>query len=130
MRCNGFLRPVNALATMVFAFTLVALAGCTTEPVQSLPRQAAAPLPNLETARTRAEHEEIAAWYEREAKWANEQAVAHRRMLGIYASPEPGLSSVGFVEHCENLILGHQQTAGDNLALAMLHRHVAEDVAE
>ncbi len=117
-------------ATLVLGCVLAALAGCAIEPVERLPHQEAAPSPMLETARTRADHEEIAAWYEREAGSAEDRAAAHRRMRNAYALPEPGYGSAAFVEHCQNLILRYQQAAEGNLALAQLHRRLAGEAHE
>ena len=117
-------------AMLVLGFVLAALAGCAIEPVERPPHQEAAPLPMIETARTRADHEVIAAWYEREARSAEDQAAAHRRMRDAYALPDPRYGDGAFVEHCRNLILTYQQAAEDNLELAGLHRRVAEEVAE
>jgi hypothetical protein len=119
-----------AASALASACALAVLAGCAAEPVGWLPQHDAAPLPRLETARTRADHEEIAAWYVREAASADQQVVAHLRMRDAYAAPDQGYGDAAVVEHCRNLILSYQQAAEDNLALAGLHRHVAEEVAE
>ncbi|MFY9314560.1 MAG: hypothetical protein WAO95_03255 [Burkholderiales bacterium] len=117
-------------AMLVSGFVLAALAGYATEPVGRLPQQESAPLPQLEAARTRADHEAIAAWYEREAASAEGRAAAHRRMRDAYALPDPRYSNAAFVEHCENLILRYQQTAESNLALADLHRRLAGEAGQ
>lgn len=77
-----------ATSALALTFALAALAGCAAEPVGRLPRQDAASLPKIEAARTRADHEEIAAWYEREAASADRQVDVHLRMGDIYALME------------------------------------------
>lgn len=125
---NTMKRRIRAM--LVLACALAALAGYAAEPVQRLAQHDAAALPKLETARSRADHEEIAAWYEREAESADRQRAAHLRMRDAYAMAEPGYGNAAVVAHCQNLILRFQQSAQDNLTLARLHRRVAEEVSE
>ncbi len=60
--------------TLILTGALVALAGCATKPAPNSSRPFAMTLPRFETARTRDDHEEIAAWYEREAASPDQQA--------------------------------------------------------
>ena len=115
---------------LVLACSLSALTGCVTTPAQRLPQQDVVPLPKLETARTRADREEIAAWYEREAESAGLQGAVHLRMRDAYASPDTGDGNSASIEHCQNLLLSQRLAAENNLALAGLHRRLAEEVAE
>ena len=72
-------------ATPVLACALVALAGCATEPAERFFQPDAAPLPRFETARTRADHEEIVTWYEREAASADPRdAEAHLALARLH----------------------------------------------
>jgi hypothetical protein len=117
-------------AMLVSACVLAELAGCAAAPVQRLAQHDVAALPKLETARSRADHEEIAAWYERKAGSADRQGAAHLRMRDAYAMADRGYDNAAVVAHCRNLILRYQQSAQDNLTLARLHRRVAEEVSE
>lgn len=103
------------------------LAGCAGGPaVQDANRPAA-----LEAARTRAEHEEIAARYEREAGIAEDRTAAHRRMLALYASPYPDYGSgAGFIRHCRSMVQRYGEAAEANRALATAHRAAAAGSAE
>lgn len=103
------------------AATLLALAGCASisTPVPE------APPARLAEARTAAEHEAAAAWYERQAAAAGARVAAHERMLRFYASPYPDYASPGIVGHCLGLIERYGQAAGAHRALAASHRLAA-----
>lgn len=107
------------------------LTGCATEAMQqreAIEQRAAG-------ARTRADHEAVAAWYEREAAAARENAARHQRMLDAYRPGFGGRSagistSAGILRHCENLVRRYEGIADDALALAKLHRQVAGETKE
>lgn len=84
--------------------------------------------PDAESARTRADHEQIAAWYGREAGMAADRMAAHRRMLALYVSPYPDYGNPGVTGHCANLAERYRQAAEDNRVLAALHGVYAESV--
>lgn len=106
-----------------------ALAGCAGESIQrprpldaaQRPSPPDAPLPRLESARTRTEHEELEVWYEREANSAERQVAVHARMRDEDAAA---------AEHCRVLIFGHELRAEGSRALARLHRMLAVDADE
>lgn len=115
----------SALQTSLAAVLGAAvLGGCGTPALQ--PALPPPTVPNVEAARSGAEHEQIAAWYEREARDAEERAVAHRRLLTIYASPYPDYGNSGFIGHCRALIQRYEEAAEANRALAALHRAAAK----
>jgi hypothetical protein len=112
----------------------LSLAGCATQAVQE--REPLAQ--RIANARTRADHEALAAWFEREATEARERAETHRKMGQHYERwaytyyrqvPDAGLSG-GFVRRCETLVRLHEQAAEENLALAKLHRQVAAEATK
>lgn len=111
---------------LVVSLLPAALAGCAGEPVRQPMQYAAIGPPDGQTARTRADHEEIAAWYEREAGWAADRTAVHRGMLALYVSPYPDYGNTGFVGHCTNLVQRYRQAAEANRVLAALHRAYAE----
>jgi transposase len=88
------------------------------------------------SAKSRADHEALAAWYEQEAKATKEQVERHRRMLERYKiAPYAEYykrthSSAGFIQQCKHLIQQSEQATEANLALADLHRRMAADVKE
>ena len=111
---------------VVVSLLAAALAGCAGEPVRQPIQYAAIGPPDAQTARARADHEEIAAWYEREAGWMADRTAVHRGMLTLYVSPYPDYSNAGFVGHCTNLVQRYRQAAEANRVLAALHRVYAE----
>lgn len=132
-----------ALAT-VCALGLSA-AGCAAE----LPQKQADLAQRIVDADTRAEHDELAAWYEQEAKAAKEQVTYHQRMEQLYAArqdrPAKGVlqmspyahyeeradtTAPAFVELCKSRVRGAEQAAADYLAFAKLHRQMAVEASE
>lgn len=122
----------------LLAAAVLALGGCAAEgPVKpaGLERK-------IEAARTRADHQEIAALYERQAgidKEAGEQHLNLARAYergSVWAGPQIGSvrrlrrDKKSFVAHCENLARVHQEAAAENLALAREHRQLAAEMKE
>ena len=102
------------------------------------------PMQRIADADTRSEHEDLAAWYEQEARTAEERVGYHRRMQQIYEARrdrpalgklqmepyvdyDPGTNAQwdAFVEACESRVRGAQQAAEDYLTLAKIHRQMA-----
>ena len=108
------------------------LCGCATEASQK--RQPT--VQQITSAQTRAEHEDLAVWYEQEARAAKEKADRHRRMLNDSYRPAYGSRYTGtyreraFLRHCENLVRRYGEVAEDTLALAKLHRQLATETKE
>lgn len=116
----------------------LALAGCATETVQR--RQEVEQ--RIANARTSADHEALAAWFEQQAGEAAERAENHRSMgqhyvrwASILAPNYLGPSvdtggGAGFWQQCEKLVRLYEQAAEENRALAKLHRRVAAERKE
>lgn len=108
---------------------LALLGGCAAAPAQERTPTAQ----QIANARTRTDHEELAAWYEQEARTAKEKADWHRLMLNesyrpAYGSPYTEVySKRGYFRHCENLVRRYEEVAQDSLALAQLHRQLATE---
>jgi hypothetical protein len=95
-----------------------------------------------EAARTRADHQEIAAAYEQQAGVDTEAMERHRDLAQAYeqgwvwAPPHVGgvngerMENKSLVAHCENLVRFYQQAAEENLALARAHRQLAADTKD
>lgn len=118
---------------VVAILTGAALAGCATEAIQ-LRQQIEQ---RIATANSPADHEALAAWFDQEAKEAEESAERHRRMGEHYdqlaSRPQPdSLVSVrdtwsnrGFWERCDKLVRLYAQAAEENRGLAKMHRQIA-----
>jgi hypothetical protein len=113
------------------AVLLVLLGGCST-----LGNEKDAPIePLVANARTSADHEKVALWYEQEAAMALEQSRRHERMLQDIYRPAydrsfAGYREAGFLRHCEQLMGAYRQAADESLALAKLHRELADGASE
>ena len=83
-------------------------------------------------AKTPADHEAIASYYEKEAATAKDKAAEHRRLAEIYrtqaASGRAPLQPMGM--HCQQLVQIYESAAADNAALAAAHRQMAKEAAQ
>ena len=83
-------------------------------------------------AKTSADHEAIASYYEREAATAKDKAAEHRRLAQTYrtlaASGRAPLEPMGL--HCQQLVQTYESAAADNAALATAHRQMAQEAAQ
>ena len=111
------------------AFVVLTLNGCVAEG----PVKPAGLEKKIEEARTGADHQEIAAVYERQSKddrYASERHSALARLYGQRQFGRAGVTNRAMVEHCQNLARIYQQAAEENLALAKGHRQIATDVED
>ena len=83
--------------------------------------------PLIRNARTKADHEALAAHYEEEAKALEGKAAEHERFAQVYAgqldSPRVKLNQP---QHCRNLAAKYREAAAENLELAKEHHQLAE----
>jgi hypothetical protein len=113
------------------AVLLVLLGGCST-----LGDENDAPIePLIAHAHSSADHEKVALWYEQEAARALEQSRRHQRMLQDIYRPAydrsfGGYREAGFLSHCEELTRAYRQASDESLALAKLHRELADRASE
>ena len=127
MPCNWTHTVERAMCTgktflAVFLAALALTTGCATEPVLESAVSAA----QIESARTRAEHEAIARIFEVEAASLTRKAAVHRRMAMF-----PGRSNQAHIpQHCAALEREYTAAAQQNLELAVIHRQLARDAAE
>lgn len=77
-------------------------------------------------AKTPADHEEIAAYYEKEAQAAREQQARHQRMAESYARIPVLEKKSGLVSHCNAIAKKYEDMAKDYEDLAMLHKEMAK----
>lgn len=83
----------------------------------------------LANAKTAADHEGIAAYYDKEAAAAKEKADLHRRMLAIVKKQGgPGIAKWHMDRHCERLIKQYDDSAQMYTEMAHAHREMARDL--
>ncbi len=80
-------------------------------------------------AKTPADHEAIAAYYDKEAADAHERHAKHRQMAANYKKAGAQNKS-GFSTHCRLIAARYEKTAKEFEALAKLHRDMATKPAE
>ncbi len=112
---------------VTLAVAVVSFAACATQ----------APAPpiwaeqKIENPRSRLDHEEIAAQYERQAVVDAAAAKRHQGYAAIYrknVSPRSGAQEhLALAKHCENLARAYQQASDENTAVAKLHRQLAAE---
>ena len=129
---------VVALAA-TFALGL-SVAGCATESLQGREDL----MQRIADADTRSEHEDLAVWYEQEARSASEKVEYHQRMQQLYearrdrpargkqqmtpyADYAPGTNAewTAIIEACKSRVRGSEKAAEDYLTLARVHRQMA-----
>ena len=80
----------------------------------------------IEGAKTKADHEAIAQYYEDEAKADQAKAEEHKKMSVAYSAMTTGKGGhAAFVAHCNRLATKYNELANENLALAMQHHKFA-----
>lgn len=82
----------------------------------------------IQTAKTPADHEKIAAVYEQQARADEAAAANHRRMESLYKGIDPtggGRSSGQMAAHCKRTADDYSHAAAEHSALAKLHREAA-----
>jgi hypothetical protein len=85
----------------------------------------------IQSAKTRADHQGLAQYYDQEAKAAKDRAQQHRKMQDLYRPFSAFLpSGVGMVQHCANLVNQYEQAAEEYSGLARLHRQLAAQARE
>jgi hypothetical protein len=90
----------------------------------------------IENAKTPADHEAIAAYYDAEAKAAQAMVEHHRAMAGAYAKNQKPAGSKGvrssvyrtMPRHCDDLIKSYKSAAHEYEAMAAAHRKAASEI--
>ncbi len=79
-------------------------------------------------AKTAADHESIAAFYEGEAKSAEKKADSHDRMAANYKKAGGGvIEKLHLDQHCADIAKRFREVAKDARDLAAAHRQMAKD---
>jgi hypothetical protein len=83
-------------------------------------------------AKTPADHEAIAAYYDKESATAKDKVTEHRKLAQTYrtlaVSGRGGLHPME--NHCQQLAQTYESAAADNAALAEAHRQMAREAAQ
>ena len=82
----------------------------------------------IQSAKTKADHEQIASIYEQQASADRAAAENHRRMESLYRGIDPTAGGRGYGQmgvHCKNIAEGYARAAEEHDALAKLHRQAA-----
>jgi hypothetical protein len=84
----------------------------------------------VQSAKTPADHEALAAFYDQQASAAKSKAEEHRRMGEFYkgtAMPK-GLGTSSMPQHCDALVKSFEAQARELAAMAEVHRQLAKSV--
>ena len=76
-------------------------------------------------AKTPADHEALAALYDKEAQGARQKQAEHLKMKEWYEK-NPALNKSGFSWHCQQIALKYEEMAKEDEALAKMHRDMAK----
>ena len=83
-------------------------------------------------AKTPADHEAIASYYEKESATAKDKAAEHSKLAQTYRtlSVSPRGGQFPMANHCQQLAQTYSSVAADNAALAEAHRQMAREAAQ
>ncbi len=83
----------------------------------------------VQSAKTKADHEALAAHYEQATKEAEAKVEEHKKLLNQYKqhSYQYGKQGPMLIEHCEAMIGWYQKVADANTAMATLHHQLANE---
>jgi hypothetical protein len=81
-------------------------------------------------AKTPADHEAIASYYDKESAAAKAKAAEHTKMAVTYRHFALGKSQSQMESHCQQLVRNYESIATDNAALAAAHRQMAQEAAQ
>jgi len=100
----------------------IALIGCASQP-SSAP--SAATQQRIEAAQTRADHEALAVYYDKEAAAARATAAEHRKMAKSYQTYQAGRGGGNMPAHCNAIVRSYEGIATEFDAMAADHRRMA-----
>jgi len=115
---------------LIFGAALVALLMSFSLPTISAFAKHEMGMPEMITAaKTPAEHEKLAAHYEREAKAARAKAEEHRKMADAYRKAGGALiEKLHFDQHCDALVKSYTSMADELEALAKAEHEAAKEM--
>lgn len=124
-KCMAYQSHLRVLA----ALTAVLLGGCISPHYSATHEHVQERIAN---ARTRADHQGLAHFFEQEALEAKRQAEEHRAMSKRYTDPA-WTGSGSWIHprgHCDTLASLYEKAEQENMALATLHRQLAAETNE
>jgi hypothetical protein len=80
----------------------------------------------IATAKTPADHEAIAAYYEKQAQAAHQEHKEHQQMSSEYAKVPVLKTKTGAVAHCNSIAKKYEDIAKEYEALAKVHQGMAK----
>ncbi len=79
----------------------------------------------IASAKTRADHDAVAAEFDKQAETDKASAERHRKMAQAYTTaPWSKSSGAGMVSHCKALIADYEKAAKQNAEMAKMHRAI------
>lgn len=86
----------------------------------------------VQDAKTSADHNALAKYYEDQASEMQKKAQEHKKRLEKYVkkSSHYGKLAKNLQEHCKRLIINYEQAAVDNISMADAHRQMAEKAGD
>lgn len=122
---TNFMINVGTGAFVLIAAAAIAATGCAAQS----PATAVGIDQQIRNAISREDHEAVASQYERQASVDAASAKRHVGYAATYRKNRSQESGVqvheAMAQHCENLAQTYEKAAGENLALAKLHRALA-----
>src|SRR5688500_12434890 len=120
---NTITAAVALVALGAFGYMSGAAAeeGSTPPPASSLEQM-------INDAKTPADHEAIAAYYEKEAQEAHQKHAEHLKLKAAYAKIPHLASKTGLPSHCDSIAENYDKTAKEYEALAKAHRQMTTSV--
>lgn len=84
----------------------------------------------VQSARSRADHDNLAKHYEDKAKEMQAMAASHKQMLSQYEGNRGlyGKQAQTMISHCQGLMRIYEQAAAENLKMAEAHREMAGEM--
>ena len=120
---NANLKSSRRVASAILLSVI--LAGCTTAPTAAPPDL----LQRIESARTQADHDGLAAYYDREASAARASAAEHRKMAASYQGIiGGGRATANMPAHCNAIVRSQEAIAAEYEGMAAAHRQMGQQI--
>lgn len=115
------------LFALIFLATLfAALSGCGPKKLDE--ESSGAMEQAIERAKTKTDHEALAARYEKEANALMEKATRHEKMASAYRKTDNPKFGGDAARHCLSMVSYFREAAVENQELAKMHRQMAGEL--